>query len=70
MAMWQLRWLPAISYSPIYSYKSPLPPNKSESLEPKRIKHWIILSVKNLRVSRQASVPVVDWYSHVNYLVL
>ena len=70
MAMWLLRWFLAIFYFPVYSYNNPLPPNKSESLEPKRIKHWIILSIKNLRISWQVSVPVVGSDSYVNYLVL
>lgn len=55
---------------PVYSHNNPLPPSKSESLEPKRIKHWIILAIKNRSVSWQVGVPVVGWDSCVNYLVL
>ena len=44
-------------YFPIYSYNNLLPPNGSESLEPKRITCWVILSIKNLRARCQVSDP-------------
>lgn len=57
-------------YFPVYSYNKLLPPNGSESPEPKRIKHQTTLSIKNLRTRWQVSVPITCQDSYIKNLVL
>lgn len=60
---------------PIYSHNNLLPPNGSDSLEPKRITCWVILSIKNLRARCQVRVPtdsysIICWDSYIKNLVI